>query len=214
MLGANGYVNTVRNRLVTDRETGKPKGYGFCEYADGATALSAMRNLNGYEVNGRNLRVDFADGGDKSSSGGGGGGGGGHGGGGDRGYHHHHHRDQFNHHQYHQQQPGVSGEMAINAIESAISKFGPLKLYDMLVALKEHARQKPEHTKGMLAANPSLTHAIIQAFKSLQIPIPSPAETQAALMVSHITHIDSTCRVYTLTTLEYGADSLRRCQWE
>ncbi|KAF1780299.1 Nucleotide-binding alpha-beta plait domain [Phytophthora cactorum] len=55
-------------RLVTDRETGKPKGYGFCEYADGATALSAMRNLNGYEINGRNLRVDFADGGDKSNS--------------------------------------------------------------------------------------------------------------------------------------------------
>jgi cleavage stimulation factor subunit 2 len=182
---------------VTDRETGKPKGYGFCEYADGATALSAMRNLNGYEVNGRNLRVDFADGGDKSSSGGGGGGGGGsHGGGGDRGYHQQH-REQFSHHQYHQQQPGVSGEMAINAIESAIAKFGPLKLYDMLVALKEHARQKPEHTKGMLSANPALTHAIVQAFKSLQIPIPSPAETQAALMVSGVVCPPTMVVIYT-----------------
>ncbi|KAF0720623.1 Aste57867_180 [Aphanomyces stellatus] len=59
-------VGPVLNfRLVTDRDTGKPKGYGFCEYGDGATALSAMRNLNGYEINGRNLRVDFADGGEK-----------------------------------------------------------------------------------------------------------------------------------------------------
>ena len=43
-----------------DRETGKPKGYGFCEYKDQETALSAMRNLNGYELNGRALRVDSA----------------------------------------------------------------------------------------------------------------------------------------------------------
>lgn len=47
-------------RLVYDRETGKPKGYGFCEYQDQETALSAMRNLNGREFNGRALRVDNA----------------------------------------------------------------------------------------------------------------------------------------------------------
>ncbi|MCI08713.1 cleavage stimulation factor subunit 2-like, partial [Trifolium medium] len=49
------------NRLVIDRETGKPKGYGFCEYKDEETALSARRNLQGYEINGRQLRVDFAE---------------------------------------------------------------------------------------------------------------------------------------------------------
>lgn len=43
-----------------DRETGKPKGYGFCEYQDQETALSAMRNLNGREFSGRALRVDNA----------------------------------------------------------------------------------------------------------------------------------------------------------
>lgn len=47
-------------RLVFDRETGKPKGYGFCEYRDQETALSAMRNLNGYEIGGRNLKEDNA----------------------------------------------------------------------------------------------------------------------------------------------------------
>lgn len=154
---------------MTDRETGKPKGYGFCEYADGATALSAMRNLNGFEINGRNLRVDFADGGDKSnnnSNGGGGGGGGGGGYGGDK----------------HSSGGSVSGEAIIQAIEGAISRFGPLKLYDMLVSLKEHARQRPDHTKSMFAANPALTHAIVQCFKTLQIPIPSSTELQPALL--------------------------------
>ncbi|CAI5975149.1 unnamed protein product [Closterium sp. NIES-65] len=47
--------------LVTDRESGKPKGYGFCEYRDEETAQSARRNLNGYDINGRQLRVDFAE---------------------------------------------------------------------------------------------------------------------------------------------------------
>ncbi|WJX14281.1 Cleavage stimulation factor subunit 2 [Trifolium repens] len=46
---------------LIDRETGKPKGYGFCEYKDEETALSARRNLQGYEINGRQLRVDLAE---------------------------------------------------------------------------------------------------------------------------------------------------------
>ena len=45
-----------------DRETGKPKGYGFCEYQDLETAQSAMRNLNNHDFNGRPLRVGVAAG--------------------------------------------------------------------------------------------------------------------------------------------------------
>lgn len=47
-------------RLVYDKETGKPKGYGFCEYNDQETALSVMRNLSGYQIGSRTLRVDNA----------------------------------------------------------------------------------------------------------------------------------------------------------
>ncbi|KAL6514586.1 hypothetical protein OROGR_020165 [Orobanche gracilis] len=47
--------------VVSFRDTGKPKGYGFCEYKDEETALSARRNLQGYDINGRQLRVDFAE---------------------------------------------------------------------------------------------------------------------------------------------------------
>ncbi|CAG8750743.1 23421_t:CDS:2, partial [Dentiscutata erythropus] len=43
-------------------ESGRPRGYGFCEYHDAETAASAVRNLNNVEVGGRQLRVDYADG--------------------------------------------------------------------------------------------------------------------------------------------------------
>lgn len=55
------FCRSLTFRLVIDRETGKPKGYGFCEYKDEETALSARRNLHGYDINGRQLRVDFAE---------------------------------------------------------------------------------------------------------------------------------------------------------
>ena len=52
----------VRNiRLLTDPTTGKLKGFGFCEFADEASALCAIKNLNGREFGGRQLKVDFAD---------------------------------------------------------------------------------------------------------------------------------------------------------
>ncbi|KAF9026779.1 IMP dehydrogenase imd4 [Haplosporangium bisporale] len=51
----------VSFRLVFERETGKPRGYGFCEYKDERTAASAVRNLDGREIGNRSLKVDFAD---------------------------------------------------------------------------------------------------------------------------------------------------------
>jgi hypothetical protein len=65
------------HRLVADRETGRPKGFGFCEFFDVATAESAHRNLNGYELGGRTMRIDFAEDFQTRRPGGGGGPGGG-----------------------------------------------------------------------------------------------------------------------------------------
>ena len=48
-------------RLVVERDTGKLKGYGFVEFDDYATAMSAVRNLGNREYNGRQLRVDHAE---------------------------------------------------------------------------------------------------------------------------------------------------------
>jgi RNA recognition motif-containing protein len=50
----------VHFRLVHDRDTGRPKGFGFCEFTDPSTAATAIRIFNGHELNGRPLRVDSA----------------------------------------------------------------------------------------------------------------------------------------------------------
>ncbi|KAI1701066.1 RNA recognition motif domain-containing protein [Ditylenchus destructor] len=51
-----GSVTNVR--LVYDRETNRPKGFGFCEFADEQGAQNAIAQLNGAEFNGRALRVN------------------------------------------------------------------------------------------------------------------------------------------------------------
>lgn len=50
-------------RIMHDKESGKSKGYGFCEYHDKETAQVAMKNLNNVNFNGRQLRVGEASGG-------------------------------------------------------------------------------------------------------------------------------------------------------
>lgn len=64
-------------RVITDRDTGQSKGFGFVEFGDDAIARAAM-GLNGTEFGGRNLTVNEAR--PRNESGGNGGGGGGRGG--------------------------------------------------------------------------------------------------------------------------------------
>jgi RNA recognition motif-containing protein len=57
--------------LITDRETGRPRGFGFVEMSN-ADASRAMQALNGADFDGRPLKVNEAQ--DRERSGGGGGG--------------------------------------------------------------------------------------------------------------------------------------------
>lgn len=68
--------------LVMDRETGRPRGFGFVEMADDGEANAAINALNGKNVEGRPLTVNEAKPREPRSGGGGGGWGGGGGGGG------------------------------------------------------------------------------------------------------------------------------------
>jgi len=75
--------------LVMDRETGRPRGFGFVEMHNDAEANAAMTALSGKNVDGRDLTVNEAKpreagggGGGRGGFGGGGGGRGGFGGGG------------------------------------------------------------------------------------------------------------------------------------
>ena len=79
LFSQHGAVESVS--LPTDRETGRPRGFGFVEMSQ-ADAARAIQSLNGYNMGGRPLRVNEAQ--DKPRTGGGGGGGfrGGAGGGG------------------------------------------------------------------------------------------------------------------------------------
>jgi len=79
MFEEHGSVDAVR--VVTDRDTGRPKGFAFVEMASDDEARAAMEALNGKEVEGRALTVNEARPRGESRGGGGGGRGGGGGGG-------------------------------------------------------------------------------------------------------------------------------------
>lgn len=58
LFGEFGTVDRVS--IITDRETGRPRGFGFVEMADDAAAKTAIDNLNGTEMGGRALTVNEA----------------------------------------------------------------------------------------------------------------------------------------------------------
>ena len=72
--------------VVTDRDTGRSRGFGFVEMSTAEEAAEAVKKFNGQEVDGRTLKVELANpsGGGRSGGGYRGGSGGNRGGGGGR----------------------------------------------------------------------------------------------------------------------------------
>ena len=89
LFATHGAVTSAK--LITDRESGQSRGFGFVEMANDAEAVTAMEKLNGTDFGGRKLTINEArpmeartGGGDRGGRGGdrgGRGGGGGYGGG-------------------------------------------------------------------------------------------------------------------------------------
>uniref|UniRef100_A0A6B2LAV0 RRM domain-containing protein n=1 Tax=Arcella intermedia TaxID=1963864 RepID=A0A6B2LAV0_9EUKA len=130
--------------MVFDKETGKPKGYGFCEYKDSATALSAMRNLNGFDMNGRSLRVDFAEKGldDKELS-------------------------QMNAGVDFGSGSASNPTNPVVGIQSEITKLvegmSHNQLYEIIYQMKLLIQKNPDHVRHLLTHNPQLAFALLQA---------------------------------------------------
>ena len=57
LFSAHGAVESVA--LINDRDTGQPRGFGFVEMSN-ADASRAIQNLNGYQMDGRALKVNEA----------------------------------------------------------------------------------------------------------------------------------------------------------
>jgi RNA recognition motif-containing protein len=72
------FGNVERVNIVTDRESGQPRGFAFVEMTERRDAETAISQLNGADLNGRNMNVNEA----RPKPEGGGGGRGGFGGGG------------------------------------------------------------------------------------------------------------------------------------
>lgn len=54
------YGNVERVSIITDRDTGQPRGFGFVEMSDPQEAQNAIAGLNGAELNGRAMNVNEA----------------------------------------------------------------------------------------------------------------------------------------------------------
>jgi RNA recognition motif-containing protein len=72
----------IEAKVISDRETGRSRGFGFVTLADSTAAQNAIREMDGSSLDGRNIRVNEAQDNGRGGGGGGGRGGGGGGGGG------------------------------------------------------------------------------------------------------------------------------------
>lgn len=141
-------------KLVYDRETGKPKGYGFCEYKDQETALSAMRNLNGFEIAGRTLRVDNACT-EKS-------------------------RMEM---QSLMAEPVAESPFgqpcepskAPETISKAVASLPPEQMFQLMQQMKLCIQNNPQEARTMLLQNPQLAYALLQAQVVMRIVDPETA---------------------------------------
>ncbi|HEX5650989.1 MAG TPA: RNA-binding protein [Steroidobacteraceae bacterium] len=58
LFAAHGTVDSVA--LINDRDTGRPRGFGFVEMTSNSEAARAIQNLNGFQMDGRALKVNEA----------------------------------------------------------------------------------------------------------------------------------------------------------
>lgn len=142
---------------MTDPDTGKPKGFGFADFADADSAASAVRNLNDYEVQGRKIRVDWPHNNEKNAA--------------PPNYDQSAALDGAN-----GQSGAASGLPPLppgtdlppnlkctDAISQTLNTLPPAQLLDVLTQMKSLAMSDPGKATELLKAAPQLSYAIFQA---------------------------------------------------
>src|SRR5271156_5027691 len=141
---------------MTDPDTGKPKGFGFADFADADSAASAVRNLNDYETQGRKIRVDWPHNNEKNSA-----------------------PPNYDQAQGPDGANGQGGSSALpplppgvdlppnlkcnDAISQTRNTLPPAKFFDVLTQMKALAISEPVKATELLKAAPQLSYAIFQA---------------------------------------------------
>lgn len=141
----------VSLRLVSDKETGKPKGFGFCEYRDHETALSAVRNLEDLPFKGRQLRINIADGqghGDRSST-----------------------RATA---AAASTAAATSEQLTQEQIASVVQGMTPEQHVDLLISARNYVGQQPQNAHELLVKNPQLAHALVQSMSRVNQMLTNP----------------------------------------
>ena len=54
------YGEVTDAKVISDRETGRSRGFGFVTFTEESAANEALENLNGSDLDGRTIRVDTA----------------------------------------------------------------------------------------------------------------------------------------------------------
>lgn len=154
-------------RLVTDAETNKPRGFAFVEFADPQAALSAIRNMNDYELNGRRLRVNFSNsshlealatklGMDLSSSTG-------------------------NQRSSGQSQQPRTAAVGTNAVAESLKSMSKAEMYDVVAKLKEIADKDADEARRLLSGHPQLPEALLFCMSKLDM-VKTPLATAGGIM--------------------------------